>query len=93
MLSDDKILNINTETTTTHAQGYCETYLSRLADDHVLCLVLVSVGVATNHDGLDPSGYEFGDCLADDGLPKHSSAQDIPDGSVGGQPHLLQFEF
>lgn len=86
-------MNVKHETTKRLDKGHDETYLSRLADDHILCLVLVSVGVATNHNGLDPARHEFGDGLADDGLPEHCSAQDIPDRSVGRQPHLLQLEF
>lgn len=55
-------------------------------------LVLVSVGMATNDDGLLPARDEAGDIVTNDGLAEHSSSEDVTDGSVGALPHLLQFE-
>ena len=55
-------------------------------------LVLIGVGVAPHHDGLGPRGHQSGDVVADDGLPEHGAAEDVPDGAVGRFPHLLQAE-
>ena len=55
-------------------------------------MYLVSVGVPADDDGFDPAGHQPGDVLAHDGLPEHGSSQDVPDGSVGRTPHLLQLE-
>lgn len=38
------------------------------------------------------TGHDTGDVGDDDGLPEHSSVEDVPDGSVGRFPHLLQLE-
>lgn len=53
---------------------------------------LVAVGVPANGDGLGPSRDKARDVFAYDGLPEDSPAKDVPDGSVGTLPHLLQLE-
>jgi hypothetical protein len=66
--------------------------LPRFIDLHVLALVLVSIGVSTNHDGVSPSGDEAGDVLTDDGLTEYGTIQYCSDRTIGGWPHLLQLE-
>ena len=58
----------------------------------VSCLVLVSMGMTTNHNRLLPSRHEAGNVLTDDGLAEHSSSENVTNSSVGALPHLLQFE-
>ena len=53
---------------------------------------LVSVCVSPDDDGFDPAGHQTRDVLTDDGLPEHSASKDVPDGSIGRTPHLLQLE-
>ena len=53
---------------------------------------LVTVRMTANDDGLRPSWYEPGDLLTDDWLPEHGASEDVPDGTVRTQPHLLQLE-
>lgn len=53
---------------------------------------LVAVGVPANGDGLGPARDEAWDVSADDGLPEDSPPEDVPDGSIGTLPHLLQLE-
>lgn len=50
------------------------------------------MGVSADDDGLHPAGDQARDVFADDGFSEHGPAQDVPDGSVGRPPHLLQFE-
>ncbi len=61
-------------------------------DDVISGVVLISVGVTTNNDGLGPSWDESGDVLEDNGLSEDGSIEDVSDGSIGGSPHLLKFE-
>lgn len=53
---------------------------------------LVAVGMPANGDGLGPSRDKAGDVFAYDGLPEDSPTEDVPDGSIGTLPHLLQLE-
>jgi len=53
---------------------------------------LVTVGVAADDDGLLPAGDNARDVLDDDGLAEDGTAEDVPDGSVGAGPHLLEVE-
>lgn len=48
--------------------------------------------MSADGDGLRPTGNKPGNVLADDWLAKDGAAQDVPDGSVGALPHLLQAE-
>lgn len=48
--------------------------------------------MTANNNGLFPRGYKARDVGADDGLTKHSTSQDVPDGAVGALPHLLQLK-
>lgn len=57
--------------------------------DEVLRLVLVTVRVTTDDDGLSPSGNDPGNALAQDRLPEHGAAEDVPNRPVRTQPHLL----
>lgn len=53
----------------------------------VLGSVLVAKGVTTDDDGLLPAGYQTWDAGDDDGLTEDSTAKDVTDGAVGGEPH------
>lgn len=53
---------------------------------------LITEGVSANSDGLCPTWNKPGNVLADDGLTEDSASQDVPDGSIGALPHLLQFK-
>lgn len=53
---------------------------------------LVTERVTADHDRLHPPRDRFGDAVQHDGLPEHSSAQDVPNGAVRGLPHLLEVE-
>jgi hypothetical protein len=59
---------------------------------NVSCFVLVSKRVASDDDGFGPAGHQPRDRLADDWLPEHRTTQDVSDGPIRAQPHLLQFE-
>jgi len=61
--------------------------------DKVGRAVLVAERVATDDDGLDPTGDRTGDALEDDWLAEHGPADEIADGAIGRAPHLLQLEF
>lgn len=50
------------------------------------------MGVAADDDGFLPARHKARDVVADDGLTEHSASKDVPDGSVGGLPHLLEVE-
>src|SRR5690606_38232538 len=54
--------------------------------------VLVSEGVAADHDGLRPAGHQARHVAADDRLAEDDAAQDIADRAVGAPPHLLEAE-
>lgn len=46
-----------------------------------------------NDNGFLPAGDQARDILADDGFSEHCASKDVPDGAIGGLPHLLQVEF
>ena len=50
------------------------------------------MSVPADGDGLGPARHKAWDVLADDGLPENSPPEDVPDGSIGTLPHLLQLE-
>ena len=64
------------------------TYGSVSGNNNVLCLVLISVSVSANADGISPSGHQLGDGLAENGFPENGATKNVSDGSVGGEPHL-----
>lgn len=70
-----------------------EFYFACLGDDIVLAAVLVSVSVPANNDWLGPSGNKSGDIADDNGFSEDCAVENVPDSSVGGLPHLLQFKF
>ena len=55
--------------------------------------VLVTEGVATDHDRCRPARDKARHVLADDGLAEHGAAEDVADRAVGRLPHLLEIEF
>lgn len=65
---------------------------SRLVDSKISGLVLISEGMPADYDRLLPSGDKSGDILDDDGFSEDSPVEDVPDGSVGTLPHLLEVE-
>jgi hypothetical protein len=54
---------------------------------------LITKGMPSNDNGNLPTGNKEGNILADDGLTEDSASEDVPDGAVGGLPHLLELEF
>ena len=70
-----------------------ELQLARLRDHQVRGLVLVAMRMSANDNGFFPTGDQTGDPRDDDGLAEHRAAQNVADGAVGRQPHLLQAEF
>lgn len=56
-------------------------------DDTVLGTVLVTEGVTADDNGLVPAGHQTGDAGDDDGLTEDGTAEDVTDGTVGGEPH------
>lgn len=53
---------------------------------------LITECVPSDGDGLRPAWNEPGNVLADDWLTEDCASQDVPDGTVGTLPHLLQLE-
>ena len=66
---------------------------ARLFNHEVSGLVLVPMGVSADDDWLFPSGDEARDVADDDRFPEDSASEDVPDGSIGALPHLLELEF
>lgn len=63
-------------------------YISFISDE----AHLITEGMSANSDGLCPTWNKSGNVLADDWLTEDSASQDVPDGSVGALPHLLQLK-
>jgi len=53
---------------------------------------LVTVRVTANNNTLGPSRYQSRDVFTDDGFTEHCASEDVPDGAIGGSPHLLQLK-
>ena len=68
------------------------TRISTITSTTITTTHLVSKGMPTDHNGLLPGGHNARDVAADDGLSEHCASQNVPDGSIGGLPHLLQLE-
>lgn len=66
---------------------------SRLIDNKVSGLVLISEGVSADDDGFFPSRNESRDVADDDGFSEDGPIEDVPDGAIGTLPHLLKVEF
>lgn len=62
-------------------------------NDKILGLVLVTVSVSSNNNGLFPARNNCGDSGNDNGLTENSTAKDVSNGTVGRKPHLLEVEF
>ena len=60
--------------------------------DQDLVSYLVAVRMTTNHNGVRPPGNEFWNVLTDDRFSEDRASQNVSDGPIGTQPHLLQFE-
>ena len=54
--------------------------------------VLVAESVPADDDRLGPAGHQTGDVGDDDRRAEDGAAQDIPDGAVRREPHLLEVE-
>ena len=50
------------------------------------------MGVSADDNGLSPAWHETRDALADDWFTEHSATEDVTDGAVRAEPHLLQLE-
>lgn len=74
-------------------RGEDQLQLSGLADDVVLAAVLVSVCVSADDNGLSPSRDESWNVADHDWLAEDCSIENVPNGSIGGFPHLLKVEF
>lgn len=61
-------------------------------DYEVRGFVLVTMGVPADDYGLSPSRHESWNGLAQNGFLEDCASEDVTDGSIGGQPHLLQLE-
>ena len=62
-------------------------------DLEIVGAVLVPEGVAADNDRLRPAGYQSRHVVDHDRRPKDGAAQDVPNGAVRRQPHLLEVEF
>ncbi|MEY3656080.1 MAG: hypothetical protein RL114_438 [Actinomycetota bacterium] len=56
------------------------------------CLVLVTMCVTTDHDGLCPTWNKLWNVVADNWLTEHNTTEDVADCAVRRLPHLLQTE-
>lgn len=54
---------------------------------------LVAVGMSANGDGLRPTRNKSGNVLANDWLTEDCATEDVPNGSIGALPHLLEIKF
>ena len=43
-----------------------------------------------DHDGLLPARDQPGDVLHNNGFSEHCAVEDVSDGAIGGDPHLLE---
>lgn len=84
------LLNIILDGLATSGGGEGELNLASTGYNKVLGLVLVSVGMSANDDGLGPARDETRDVGNNDGLTEDGSSEDVSDGSVGAGPHFLQ---
>ncbi len=66
--------------------------LAGLLGDEVGGLVLVTEGMATNHNGLGPARDETRNVLHHNGLTEDGTTKNVADSAVGGEPHLLEVE-
>jgi len=66
--------------------------LASLRNTHLSGLVLVSVRMTADGDGLGPLGHKTRNILHDDGLTENSAAKDVADGAVGALVHALEVE-
>ena len=55
--------------------------------------ILISESVSTDDDGLGPARDQSRDVRDNDRLSEDGATNDVPDGSVGRPPHLLEVEF
>jgi hypothetical protein len=67
--------------------------LTLLVDKIVLAAVLITVGVATDNNGLSPARNKAGDVLDHNRLTEHSTVEDVADSTVGASPHFLETKF
>jgi hypothetical protein len=59
-------------------------------DNEVLGLVLVTVGVTADGDGLLPSGDQTGDRVNDNGLTENGTTEDVADGYTDSVSHEIR---
>jgi len=65
---------------------------SWLGNNIILAIILITVGVSTNNDGLNPSWNKSGNVGDNDWLSEDCTIKDISNGSVWRFPHLLETE-
>lgn len=61
-------------------------------DDKILGLVLVAVRMTTDHNRIGPARHQTRNVRAENWLAKNGATEDVTDGAVRRQPHLLQLE-
>jgi hypothetical protein len=68
-------------------RGVDQLELTGAGDDTVLGTVLVTESVTANDDGLVPARHKAGNAGDDNGLTEDGTAENVTDGTVGGEPH------
>ena len=69
-------------------ESHCKS--SGLRDNEIGSFVLISMGMATDDDGVIPGSNESGDVRAENWLTEDGAAEDVSDGSVRRSPHFLR---
>jgi hypothetical protein len=66
---------------------------ARPFENSISGLILVTICMPANADGLLPPWDKVGNISAQNGFPENSSIKNIPDGSIWALPHLFQSKF
>ena len=64
-----------------------------LSNNIILAAVLITESVSSNDDWLGPAWYAPRNVRDDNRLSEDRAVKDVPDGSIGTPPHLLEVEF
>ena len=64
-----------------------------LSNNIILAAVLITESVSSNDDWLGPAWYAPRNVRDDNWLSEDRAVKDVPDGSIGTPPHLLEVEF
>jgi len=63
-----------------------------LVSNEVKCLVLVTESMTTDDNGLSPARHETRNVLHNNGLTEDGTTENVTDGTVRREPHLLEIE-